>query len=120
MWYIMFLATFEQVTSEKFIADKNGEMPFIGKVVAGKSKATLFNGTVFKQQQYKPKRAYLCQNEQVTLADGRKVWNVDIIAEVSAIEIPALRGELGAPMLNLPEVEENNDVLQNAHEEETV
>lgn len=101
----MFVATFQQVNSNKFTADKNGEMPFIGKLVAGPAKATLINGTVFKTQNYIPNRLYLCQNITTTLEDGRTVQNVDIIAEISATELPALSSQLGAPRLNLVTVE---------------
>ncbi len=97
----MFIATFQQVNSDKFTADKNGEMPFIGKLVAGPAKATLINGTVFKTQNYIPNRLYACQNVTVTLEDGRTVQNVDIIAEVSVVDLPALMVTCGAPRLNL-------------------
>ena len=97
----MFIATFQQVSSDKFKADKNGEMPFIGKLVAGKAKATLVNGSVFKTQNYIPQRLYVCQNITTTLEDGRTVQNVDVIAEVSVAELPTLVAQLGAPMLNL-------------------
>lgn len=102
----MFVATFQQVSSDKFKADKNGEMPFIGKLVAGKAKATLVNGSVFKTQNYIPNRLYACQNVTTILEDGRTVQNVDIIAEVSVTELPALTAQLGAPMLNLVTIDE--------------
>ena len=105
----MFVATFQQVSSDKFKADKNGEMPFIGKLVAGPAKATLVNGTVFKTQNYLPNRLYVCQNVSTTLEDGRTVQNVDIIAEVSAVELPALSAQLGKPVLNLVTVEETEE-----------
>ena len=35
----MFVAKFQQVTSSKFNADKNGNMPFIGKILAGTARA---------------------------------------------------------------------------------
>jgi hypothetical protein len=105
----MFIATFQQVSSDKFKADKNGEMPFIGKLVAGKAKATLVNGSVFKTQNYIPQRLYICQNVTTTLEGGKVVQNVDIIAEVSATELPALVTQLGTPMLNLPTVEETEE-----------
>ena len=107
----MFVATFQQVSSDKFKADKNGEMPFIGKLVAGKAKATLVNGSVFKTQNYLPNRLYACQNTTVELTNPTtgvvtKVQNVDIIAEVSVVDLPALMVTCGAPKLNLVTVDE--------------
>ena len=104
----MFIATFQQVSSDKFKADKNGagEMPFIGKLVAGKAKATIISGTFFKHNKYIPQRLYVCQNITTTLEDGRVVQNVDIISEISVVDLAPMVAQLGAPMLNLVTVAE--------------
>ena len=112
----MFIATFAQVNSNKFTADKNGEMPFIGKLIAGKSSATLINGSVFKHSNYEPNKLYACQNvtADVTLADGsvKTVTNCEIICTVSVTELPALVKELGAAhFIAAVAVEENADAI---------
>ena len=95
----MFVASFQQVNSDKFKADKNGEMPFIGKLICGKAKSSLINGSVFKQSNYIPNKLYACQTVDVTLEDGRVVNNVEIMDTVSVLELPTLIDKLGAPKL---------------------
>ena len=95
----MFVASFQQVDSPKFTGDRHGEMPFIGKLICGKTKSSLINGTVFKKQNYIPNKLYACQTVEVTLEDGRVVNNVEIIDTVSVIDLPALISALGAPKL---------------------
>lgn len=106
---IMFLAKFSQVTSDKFTADKNGEMPFIGELKGGVAKATLFNGTMFKREKFKPGKMYACQNIRVTIdtEDGPKeVWNVDILDEVPVLDLKDMLDQVGKPQLLLETVEE--------------
>jgi hypothetical protein len=107
----VFVATFQQVNSDKFKTDKNGEMPFIGNVRAGVAKATLMNGSVFKQSNYIPNKLYLCQNTKVTLEDGRTVLNTEIIEVVSGLELPEYVKAYGQPKLELS-VAEANEIIQ--------
>lgn len=97
----MFVARFEQVTnSEKFEADKRGNLPFIGTLLAGRAKSSLLNGTVFINQGYKVGQMYLCENYvdpnfPVSETTGETIHQVRIITEVSALEFMSLRKELG-------------------------
>ena len=95
----MFLAKFQQVTSDKFNSDKNGAMPFIGEVIAGKSKGTIYNGTMFSREQLKINRVYLCDNH----VDKAYPDNVQtrVIAEVSLLELQPLRTQLGEAVLEI-------------------
>lgn len=95
----MFVASFQQVSSDKFKEDRKGEKPFIGKLICGKTKSSLINGTVFKTQNYIPNKLYACQTVEVTLEDGRKVHNVEVLDTVSVIDLPELIAKLGAPKL---------------------
>jgi len=90
----MFIATFQQVNSEKFSTDKNGEMPFIGNIQAGTAKASLINGTIFKRNGYKANSLYLCKND-VQEYEGKKVPTTEIIAEVSALDLIQAQMTLG-------------------------
>lgn len=91
----MFVAKFNQVTSDKFTADKNGNMPFIGEVLAGSSKGSIINGTMFHRNGLKEQTLYACEN----FVDDEYPDNVQtrIISEVSVVEFMSLRTALGAP-----------------------
>lgn len=98
----MFVATFEQVSpSSKFKADKSGQMPFIGKVIAGRATGTLINAAIFKGT---PGRPYLCQNVE-TVYEGKKQNNVEVLMELTASEALAQIKELGAGKVVLGEAE---------------
>jgi len=94
----MFIAKFQQVNSEKFNPDKNGNMPFIGNVLAGKAKATLMNGTMFQREGLEPNKLYLCEN---TYNEEYENYDTTIISVVSLLEFSTLRTELGKPQLSL-------------------
>lgn len=102
----MFVAKFAQVQADstKFNSDKNGNMPFIGEVLAGKATATLVNGTMFVRNGLLPNKLYACENvvEDYTDESGTttKQTRVQIIAEVSVVEYPQLRTVLGAGVLD--------------------
>ena len=102
----MFIAKFNQVNnaSGKFEADKNGNLPFIGEVLAGKAKSTLINGTVFPERGFKTNKLYACQNVQREV-DGEIYDNCEIIAEVSVMDFIELKKELGQAV-NLRSTEE--------------
>ena len=95
----MFLAKFQQVTSDKFTADKNNNMPYIGEVIAGKATGTIFNGTMFVREGLEPNKLYLCDNH----IDDEYPDNVQttIISAVSLLEVKELRDQLGAPALDI-------------------
>jgi hypothetical protein len=104
----MFVAKFNQVTSDKFSADKNGQLPFIGEVLAGTATGTIINGTMFQRNGLKPQTLYACEN----FVDEEYPDNtqVRIVAEVSIVEFISLRTVLGAPKVSFGTVEATEDV----------
>lgn len=97
----MFIAKFQQVTSDKFTADKNENKPFIGEVIAGKATGTIYNGSMFIREGLETNKVYLCDNH----IDEQYPENVQtrIISVVSLLEIKALADQLGAPRLTVQE-----------------
>lgn len=95
----MFLAKFQQVTSDKFTADKNSNKPFIGEVLAGTATGTIYNGTMFIREGLETNKVYLCDNH----VDEAYPDNVQttIISVVSLLEIKELRDQLGSAKLNV-------------------
>ena len=90
-----FLATFKQTDdSTTFSANKNGALPFIGKVLAGTSTGSIIDGTIFERESLVPNQAYLCNNETV-MYKGKPYTHCRVITQVSAIELPALMSTLG-------------------------
>jgi hypothetical protein len=93
----MFIAKFQLVNNknDKFTADKNGNLPFIGTVLAGTSKGSIINGTMFEQQGLKENVLYACENS----VDPEYPDNVrtEIVSEVSLLEYSKLRTQLGNP-----------------------
>lgn len=89
----MFIAKFNQVASDKFNADKNGNKPFIGEVLAGYARGTVINGTMFQRDGLQPNKLYACENT----IDPEYPDNVQVkvIGEVSIIEFMSLRTQLG-------------------------
>lgn len=100
----MFIAKFAQVSadSQKFIADKNENLPYIGEVFAGKATGTLVNGTMFERNGYSTDTLYACENivepyENPVTGVVTKQSRVQIVCKVSVIEYQILKKELGAP-----------------------
>ena len=95
----MFIAKFQQVTSDKFKADKHQVMPFIGEVIAGRATGTIFNGTMFHREGLQINKVYLCDN----YVDKDYPDNVQtrIISEVSLLELQPLRTQLGEAVLEI-------------------
>lgn len=91
----MFVAKFQQVTSDKFKSDKNGNKPFIGEVLAGTSHGSIINGTMFQRDGLLPNKLYACENYK---EEGYEGVQTRIIAEVSVVEFMSLRTALGAPV----------------------
>ncbi len=90
----MFVAKFTKTSDEKFTADKNGNYPFIGTIVAGIAKGSIINGTLFQREGLETNQLYLCENS----IDEKYPDNVQttVVAKVSVLEFMALRSELGA------------------------
>jgi hypothetical protein len=93
----MFVVKFNQTSNAPFTADKNGNMPFIGTVLAGSAKSTLINGTMFVRDGLVPNKIYLCDNVEETY-EGKIQNRVQVISEVNLTEYPALRTMLGSPI----------------------
>lgn len=98
----MFVATFNQMNSDKIEADTNGNKPYIGDVVCGKSRGTFINGTIFENEGLEKKALYLCENID-EMYEGKPQVRVQVIAKVSVLEFMALKKELGAPSLTIAE-----------------
>lgn len=97
----MFVAVFNQVSpNSRFEADKNGEYPFLGRVLAGKAKGTIINGTIFNSNDYKEGVAYLCDNTEQEY-NGTKQIRTEVIMPVSVTDLPALIEAYGKPELNI-------------------
>ena len=99
----MFLAQFQQVTSDKFEGDKNTNKPYIGTVVSGVATGSLINGTMFERNGLEPyPKMYACEN----FVDSEYPDNIQtrVLTPVSPLEYIALQKELGAGRLNLPTV----------------
>lgn len=114
----MFIAKFNQATSEEFNADKHGTMPYIGEVLAGQSRGTIMNGTMFERGDNKVGKLYLCDNH----VDPEYPDNVNttIIAEVGVMDFITLRKDLGAPSLKLSArgiVVDANEITEQAEAE---
>ena len=94
----MFVAKFQQVTSDKFKSDKNGQKPFIGEIMAGSSDGSIINGTMFQRDGLKPNTLYACEN----FIDAEHPDSVQtrIVSEVSIVEYMSLKPVLGEPVNN--------------------
>lgn len=108
----MFIAKFNQTTSEPFVADKNGQMPFIGEVLAGTATGTIINGTMFHRGELKPNKLYACEN----FTDPEYPDNIQtkVIGEVGLLEYTELRTKLGEGKIKLSSVEEEAAVSAEA------
>lgn len=95
----MFVAKFSQTTGAPFIADNNGNFPYIGEVKAGTAKGTLINGTMFKRNGLSTDKLYACEN----FVDPEYPTNVqvEIVSAVSIVEYLELRTLLGAPRVTI-------------------
>ena len=107
----MFVAKFSQMKSDKVEADTNGNMPYIGEVVSGKSRGTFINGTIFQNEGLKTNALYACENVDEEY-EGKPQVRVQILAEVSIMDFIQLKKELGAPSLTIAskEVEVEEEV----------
>lgn len=109
----MFVAKFTQTSSAPFVADKNSNFPFIGTVVAGKSRGSIINGTMFLREGLETNQLYLCDNS----VDPEYPDNVQttVIGKVSVMEFISLRTQLGAPVTaKTPEVVADEPIANEA------
>lgn len=96
----MFVAKFSVTTGEPFASDKNGNMPFIGEVLAGKAIGTLINGTMFQREGLQSNKLYACENI-VEEYDGKEQIRVQVLTEVSILDYPEIRTKLGEGKLTV-------------------
>lgn len=100
----MFIAKFQVANNAPFTADKNGNWPLIGTVLAGIAFSTLINGTMAQRDNISTEGMYLCKNTQVEIvnkATGEvsKVWNTEVISKVSTLELLQSEALLGPAKL---------------------
>ena len=90
----MFVAKFNQTSGHPFKADKNGNLPFIGEVLAGTAVGTIVNGTMFFRNELQENTLYLCDN----YVDPEYPDNsqVKVISEISVMDFIAFKKEFGA------------------------
>jgi len=102
----MFVAKFTPTSGAPFTADKNGNFPYIGTVVAGKAKGSIINGTLFKRGALEANKLYLCDNS--VSEEYPDNFQTDVITSVTVSEFMQLRTELGAPNVTVTEEVPNN------------
>lgn len=90
----MFVAKFSQTQGEPFQADKNGNFPFIGEILAGTATGSIINGTMFQRNQLQPNKLYACEN--FVDPDYPQNQQVRVVCEVNVMEYMQLRTQLGA------------------------
>lgn len=100
----MFVAKFSQTTSDVFASDKNGNMPFIGNVLAGTAKASIINGTIFLRDGLKTDAMYACETVEEEY-EGTIQLRVQVLERISALDYPDYRTKLGAGKLDRVAVE---------------
>lgn len=89
----MFIVKFQVTSGEPFVADKNGNYPYIGEVLSGTAKGTLINGTMFQREGLQVNKLYACENfVDPQFPDNHQV---KVISEVSVLEYSTLRTQLG-------------------------
>lgn len=109
--YIMFVAKFNQANSAKFKADKNGNYPFVGTVLAGTAQSTIINGTLGMQEGIESGASYLCEN--TPNEEYPQYPNTVIVGKVDMLQYAQLRTALGAPRLQQPVVDtETGEVVE--------
>jgi len=96
----MFLAKFQQVTSDKFNSDKNNNKPFIGEVLAGTATGSIINGTIFVREGLESNVTYACTNYTETY-EGEEYTQTRIIGKVPLAEFHALETQLGKGQLSV-------------------
>ena len=108
----MFVAKFSATTGLPFVADKNGNFPMIGEVMAGTAKGAIINGTMFKRAGLEPNKLYACDNSVDDAYPDKQ--QTSVVSSVSIIEFLELRTVLGAGRLAIGEeveVDEDRDLV---------
>lgn len=95
----MFVAKFSETSGAPFVADKNGNYPFIGEVKAGTARGTIMNGTMFKRAGLRTDALYACEN--VDNAEYPDNVQTEVLERISALDYPDYRTKLGAPHVKL-------------------
>lgn len=99
-----FVARFNVVDNKnnKFEEDKNGNLPFIGKLMAGRAQSLLVNGSVFKREKYIPGKPYLCQTVETTYVDENGETHngleVDLMMPLGVRDLMEALEDCGAPV----------------------
>ena len=103
----MFVAKFSATSGAPFVADKNGNFPMIGEVLAGTATGSIINGTMFQRDGLVPNKLYACENT----IDEEYPDNVQtkVISEVGILEYMSLRTTLGAGKVVIAEDDEEQD-----------
>ena len=101
----MYVAKFNSTSGAPFNADKNGNYPYVGTVLAGVATNAIINGTMFGREKLVENKMYLCDNIDAELEDGTKVVNTLVISEIGVTDFVAFRREFGAGKLNRVAVE---------------
>jgi hypothetical protein len=96
----MFVAKFSQTSGAPFSQDKNGNFPFIGTILAGKSKGSLINGTIFQREGLEANTLYACENTTRQYEGTEQVETV-ILGKVSMLEYVQLITQLGEGKLDV-------------------
>lgn len=91
----MFIAKFTQTSNAPFTADKNGNFPFIGDVLAGQHTGSIINGTMFNREGLEANVLYACENS----VDPEYPTNVQttVVSKLTIKEYLELKTMLGAP-----------------------
>lgn len=103
----MFICKFSQVSSDstKFKANRHGEMPMIGDILAGTAFGSIMDGTMFQRENLEEGKLYACENI-LSEYEGKKQWRVKIICPVTFSEFLAEYKKLGAGKLITTSVED--------------
>ena len=110
-----FVAIFNKVNNKngKFTEDKNGNLPLIGTIVAGKSHTSLINGSVFEERNLIEGSPYWCTEEKVTVRTktgiDAEVWNINVIGNVTPLQAMEMEKVLGAGKLIIDAPKEDED-----------
>ena len=105
-----FIAKFTQVLGDQFIADKNENKPYLGKVLAGAATGSIINGTMFQRDGYSAgDTMYACENVTVEV-DGKSYVNTEILSKIGLLEYIELRKVLGQGKLTI--AQDTNDFTE--------
>ncbi len=87
-----FIGKFSQAEGTNFKANKNGDRPFIGTVLAGTAHSTIIDGTMFRRTGLDINKMILCSNEQEPY-EGVERWRCTAIAEADLASLILMQKE---------------------------